>query len=55
MVDTSVKSRRRNCVCLKDTNFRFPYAKCDVVAEIEVEVLQYIEAGQTSGRGRGQS
>lgn len=55
MVDKSVKSRRRNCFCPRDTNFGFPYAKCDVMADIEVGLLQYIEAGQNSGRERGQS
>lgn len=41
MVDNSIKYRRR--FCLRDTHFRFPYAKFDMVAEIEVEVLSHIE------------
>lgn len=36
---------------MRDTHFRFPYARFDTMAEIEVEVLPYINAGQNSGDG----
>lgn len=37
MVDKSIKDKRR--FCLRDTHFRFPYAKIDIMAETEVEVI----------------